>query len=71
MDNALYVSVDVVDCNMPYVCENAFMIFNPHNFDDMLLESMGVVDFPNIKLLKKGAKKFHKNLSKFRCEKGK
>ena len=30
--------------------------------------NLWVVDFPNIKLLKKGAKKFHKNLSKFRCE---
>ena len=29
---------------------------------------MGVVDLPNIKLLKKGVKKFHKNLSKFHCE---
>ena len=41
------------------------MSVNSHNCDDMLLESMGVVD----KLLKKGAKKFHKNLRKFRCEK--
>ena len=29
---------------------------------------MGVVDIPNIKLLKKEAKKFYKNLSKFHCE---
>ena len=36
---------------------------NPHNCDDMLHESLGVVDIPNIKLLKKKAKKFHKNLS--------
>ena len=35
----------------------------------MLHESLGVVDLPNVKLLKKGAKKFHKNLSKFHCEK--
>ena len=41
------------------------MSVNSHNCDDMLLESLGVVD----KLLKKGAKKFHKNLSKFRYEK--
>ena len=41
------------------------MSANSHNCDDMLLESMGVVD----KLLKKEAKKFHKNLRKFRCEK--
>ena len=64
MDNALYASMDVVDCNMPCVCENASMSVNPHNCDDMLLESMGVVD----KLLKKEAKKFHKNLIKFGCE---
>ena len=64
IDNALYTSMDVVDCNMPYVCENASMSVNLHNCDDILLESMGVVD----KLLKKEVKKFHKNLSKFRCE---
>ena len=33
-----------------------------------LLESMGVVDIPNIKLLKKDAKKFQKKLSKLFCE---
>ena len=65
MDNALYDSMDIVDCNMPCVCENASMSVNPYNCDDMLLESMGVVD----KLLKKGVKKFHKNLSNFCCEK--
>ena len=64
MDNVLYAFMNIVDCNMPCVCENASMSVNPHNCDDMLLESMGVVN----KLLKKGAKKFHKNLSKFRCE---
>ena len=64
MDNVLYASMDVCEYNMPCVCENAFISVNPYNCDDMLLESMGVVD----KLLKKGAKKFHKNLSKFRCE---
>ena len=57
--------LDVVECNMPCVCENASISVNPHNCDDMLLESMGVIN----KLLKKRAKKFHKNLSKFRCEK--
>ena len=35
----------------------------------MLLESLGVVDIPNIKLLKKKAKKFNKDLSKLFCEK--
>ena len=64
MDSVLYASMDVCECNMPCVCEIASMSVNPYNCDDMLLESMGVVD----KLLKKGAKKFHKNLSKFRCE---
>ena len=64
----LYASIDIVECNMPCVCENASMSVNPHNCDDMLLESMSVVDIPNIKLLKKDAKKFRKNLSKFRCE---
>ena len=34
----------------------------------MLLKSLGVVDIPNIKLLKKEAKRFHKNVSKFICE---
>ena len=67
MDNTLYVSMDVLDvveCNIPCACENASMNINPYNCDDMLLEFMGVVD----KLLKKGAKKFQKNLSKLVCE---
>ena len=66
MDNALYAPMnvlDVVECNMPCVCENVSMNVNPYNCDDMLLESMGVVDIPNIKLLKKKAKKFNKDLS--------
>ena len=37
--------------------------------DDMLHESLGAVKIPNVKLLKKKAKKFHENLSKFICEK--
>ena len=65
MDNALNASMDIVDCNMPCVCENVSMSVNPHNCDDMLFEYVGVVD----KLLKKGAKKFYKNLSKFHFEK--
>ena len=72
MDNALYASMDVLDvveCNIPCVCKNASMSVNPHNCDDMLLESMGVVDIPNIKLLKKKTKKFNKDLSKLFCEK--
>ena len=72
MDNALYASMDVLDvveCNMPCVCENASISVNPHNCDDMLLESMCVVDILNIKLLKKKAKKFNKDLSKLFCEK--
>ena len=71
MDNALYASMDVLDvveCNIPCVCENASISINPHNCDDMLLESMGVVDIPNIKILKKNAKKFNKDLSKLFCE---
>ena len=39
----------------------------PYDCDAMLHESMSVVNIPNIKLLKKEAKKFHKNLSKFHC----
>ena len=45
------------------------MSVNPHNCDDMLHESIGVVNIPNVKLLKKKAKKFHENLSKFIYEK--
>ena len=41
---------------------------NPHDCDAMLHESLGVVDIPNTKLLKKKAKKFHKDLSKLFCE---
>ena len=69
MDSALYASVNVVSCNMPSVCENASMSVYPHNCDPMLRESLGVVDIPNNKLLKREAKRFHKNLSKFCCKK--
>ena len=61
--------VDVVECSMPCVCENASMSVYPHAYYDMLHESLGVVDIPNVKLLKKKAKKFHENFSKFICEK--
>ena len=66
MDSALYASMHVLvddEYSMPHVCENASMSVNPHNCDDILHESLGVVDISNIKLLKKKAKKFHKNLS--------
>ena len=69
MDNVLYSSMDVCECNMPCVCENVSMSVNPHNCDYMLLESMGVVDIPKVKLLKKKANKLHKNLSKLFCKK--
>ena len=68
MDCALYAFMHVLDVdeyNIPRVCENASMSVNPHKCDDMIFESMGVVD----KLLKKDAKKFQKNLSKLFCEK--
>ena len=68
MDNALYASMDIVDCNMPCVCENVSISVYPHDCDAMLHESMGVVDIPNIKILKKDAKKFQKKLSKLFCE---
>ena len=68
MDSALCASMDVCECNVSCVCENASMSINPHNCDDMLLESMGVVEIPNDKIFKKEAKKFRKNLSKFICE---
>lgn len=72
MDSALYASMHVLDvneCNMPCVCENASISDNPHDCDAMLHESSDVVDIPDIKLLKKNAKKFQKNFSKFICEK--
>ena len=72
MDNALYASMDVLDvveCNMSCVCDNASISDNPHNCDAILHESLDVVDIPNIKLLKKNAKKFQKNFSKFICKK--
>ena len=71
MDGALYASMhilDVDDCSMPCVCENAFMSVYLHDCDDMLLESLGVVNIPNDKLFKKNAKKFQKDLSKLFCE---
>ena len=60
--------LDVVDCNMSCVCENASMSVYPHDCDDLLHDSLDVVKIPNIKLLKRKAKKFHENLSKFICE---
>ena len=72
MDSALYASMQVLDvdeCNMPGVYDNVSMSDDPHDCDAMLHESLGVVDIPNIKLFKKNAKKFHKNLSKLFCEK--
>ena len=70
MDSVLYASMDVVECNMPCVYENASMSVNPHICDDMLHESMVVVvDIQNAKPLKKKAKKFRENFSKFICEK--
>ena len=71
MDSVLYAFMHVLDvdeCNMPCVCENASISDNPHNCDAMLHESLGVVDIPNIKFFKKNTKKFQKNLSKLFCE---
>ena len=67
MDSALYASMhflDVDECNMPRVCENASMSDNPHDYDAMLHESLDVIDISNIKFFKKNTKKFLKNLSK-------
>ena len=61
MDSVLYASMHVLvddECSMPRVYENASMSVYPHNYDDMLLESLGIVDIPNIKLLKKKLKSF-------------
>ena len=58
MDSVLYASMDILDvveCNMPCIWENSSMSVNPHNCDDMLHNSMGVVDIQNVKLLKKKA----------------
>ena len=41
---------------------------NTLDCDAMLHESLNVVDIPNVKLFKKNAKKFQKNLSKLFCE---
>ena len=71
MDSALYASMDVLDiveCNIPCVCENASMSVYPHACDDMLHDFLGGVKIPNVKLLKKKFKKFHENLSKFTSE---
>ena len=71
MDSALYVSMHVLDvdeCNLPRVCENASISDNPHDCDTICHESLSVIDIPNIKILKKNSKKFHKNLSKLFCE---
>ncbi|KAK9988629.1 hypothetical protein SO802_028868 [Lithocarpus litseifolius] len=54
---------------MPCIYENASVSVNPHDCDDMLHESLSVVNIPNVKPLKKKAKNSHENLSKFICEK--
>ena len=46
MDSVLYAFMDILDivkCKMPCACENVSMSVNPHNCDDMLHESIGVV----------------------------
>ena len=71
MDSALYASMHVLvddECSKSRVCENASMSVNSHNCDDMLHESLGIINIPNIKLLKKKVKKFHKNLNELFCE---
>ena len=63
MDGALYASMhvlDVDDYSMPRVCENVSMSVYPYDCDDMLLESLGIVDIPNDKLFKKNAKEVSK-----------
>ena len=40
MDSTLYDSMDILDvveCNIPWVCENACMSVNCHNCDDMYI----------------------------------
>ena len=72
MDSVLYASMHVLaidECNIPRVCDNVFMSDDPYDCDAILHESLSVVDIPNIKLFKKKAKKFHKDLSKLFCEK--
>ena len=62
VDSSLYASMHVLDvdeCNMPCVCEYTSMSDNRHDCDAMLHKSLGVVNIPNIKLLKKKAKKFN------------
>ena len=56
MDSDLYASLVVNDCNMSRVCKNASISVYPHDCDDMLLESLDVVDIRNDKLFKKNAK---------------
>ena len=63
MDGALYASMhvlDVDDCCMPRVYENASMSVYPHDCDATLYESFDVVDIPNDKLLKKRRRSFIK-----------
>ena len=62
MSTSMHV-LEVDDCSMPRVCENASMSVYPHDCDDMLLESLGVVDIPYDKKAKN-----HKDLSKLFCE---
>ena len=71
MDSDLYASMHILDvdeCNVPRVCENASMGYNPYDCDAILHESLDAVDIPNIQFIKKNAKKFQKNLNKLFCE---
>ena len=58
MNNVLYASMDIVDCNMPCVCENASISVYPHDCDDMLLESLGVIDIKMTNSLRKMLRSF-------------
>ena len=61
MDSALNASMHVLDvdeCNMPCVCENASMSDNPHDCDAMLHESLGVVIFLTSISLRKRLRSF-------------
>ena len=65
--NAFMHVLDVDECNMSRVYENAPISDNLHDCDAILHESLDIIDIPNIKLLKKKAKKFNKDLSKLFC----
>ena len=68
MDGALYASMhvlDVDDCSMPRICENASMSVYSHDCDAILHDFLGVSKSVNVKVGRKRLWNFIKNSASF------